>query len=318
VDPEAPPTAGAPGSLNGSWERGGRSATSAAIAGLLGVGLVYFYGQSFFLSVAILLSAQSRHIASKADALLPTMARMLEAMKNPVRVSLVVSQFLLMLIPTVWLVRRWHSSDVRGYLRLTQCSAAEVALASSAVLLFYPANAFLSQFLVRQLNIPPALLKANEALFRAGSGGELLFVLVAVALTPALCEEILFRGYVQRTLERTLGAKSILATGVVFGLYHLQPLGLLNLSLLGLVFGYFFFASRSLLPGMAAHFTNNAVAVLWLYAGETPWIASRAGGDLFPQLVLVATPLSACAVFLFSIVSRRRRLERESAPPFLA
>ena len=305
--------------LDGSWERGGRSPNSAAIAGLLGIGLVYFYGQSFFLSFAILLSASTRHIASGTDAFLPAMARMMEALKNPVRAALVLSQFLLMLLPTVWIVRRWHTAEVRAYVRFGPCSGAEIALAASAVLLFFPANAFLSDLLVRQLNIPPMLLKANESLFRAASLPEFLVVVAAIAVTPAICEETLFRGYVQRTLERTLGAKSILAAGVVFGLYHLQPLGLLNLSLLGIVFGYFFFASRSLLPGMAAHFTNNAVAALWLYAGESSWLASTGvTGNLAPWLVMVTTPLSALSVYLFARVSRRKRIEREAAPPFLA
>ena len=324
MEPDAAGGAGAPpgGSataFDGSWERGGRSPNSAAIAGLLGVGLVYFYGQSFFLSIALLLSASTRHIASGTDAFLPAMARMMEALKNPVRAALVLSQFLLMLIPTLWIVRRWHTADVRAYVRLKPCSAAEIALAAAAVVLFFPANTFLSEILVRQLNIPPMLLRANETLFRAGSGPELLFVVAAIAVTPAICEETLFRGYVQRTLERTIGAKSIVAAGVVFGLYHLQPLGLLNLSLLGLLFGYFFFASRSLLPGMAAHFTNNAVAVLWLYAGENSWITAADGvRGLSPVVVLVATPLSALAVYLFARVSRRKRIEREAAPPFLA
>ena len=313
--PPGPPA----GTLSGSWERGGRSPVSAAIAGLLGVGLVYFYGQSFFLSVAMLISGSTRHIASDTGAFLPAMARMMEAMKTPIRTALILSQFLLMLLPTFWIVKRWHTSDVRGYLRFGPCSAVEIALASAAVLLFFPANAFLSDLLVRQLHIPPLLLRANETLFRAKDPPELLFVVAAIAITPAICEETLFRGYVQRTLERTLGAKSIIATGVIFGLYHLQPLGLLNLSLLGLVFGYFFFTSRSLLPGMASHFTNNAVAVFWLYAGESSWLPSAGGlRDLYPAVVFVTTPLSALAVYLFARVSRRELIERESAPPFLA
>ena len=312
MEPEEPAGTAARGgqpetTLDGTWERGGRSSGSAAIAGLLGVGILYFYGQSFFLSFAVLLSAATRHVVADSDALLPKMAQMLELMKYPVRASLILSQFLLMLLPTLWIVRRWHSSGVRAYVRFSPCSGAEIALACAAVLLFFPANAFLSQILVRELNIPPMLLKANETLFRADSAPELLFVIAAVALTPAICEETLFRGYVQRTLERTIGAKSVIATGVVFGLYHLQPLGLLNLSLLGLVFGYFFFASRSLFPGMLAHFTNNLVAVLWLYAEESPQAASlTARHHLFPALVLVATPLSALAVYGFAMVSRRR------------
>jgi membrane protease YdiL (CAAX protease family) len=78
--------------------------------------------------------------------------------------------------------------------------------------------------------------------------------------------------------------------GVLFALYHMEPLGLLSLSLLGLVFGYFYFASGSLLPGMAGHFTNNFLVTLWLSLGATKVSA---------VVALCALPFALGAVYLF-------------------
>lgn len=89
-------------------------------------------------------------------------------------------------------------------------------------------------------------------------------VLFAVlALTPALCEELMFRGYLQRQVERKWGAAaSILIVGVVFGLYHLRPSQAIPLSVLGVYMGYVVWATGSLWAGVLVHLLNNGFAVL--------------------------------------------------------
>ena len=63
----------------------------------------------------------------------------------------------------------------------------------------------------------------------------LLFAISMLALTPAICEEVLFRGYIQRQAERSLGAwGGILFSGIIFGFYHLRLTQAVPLSLLGI------------------------------------------------------------------------------------
>ena len=108
-------------------------------------------------------------------------------------------------------------------------------------------------------------------------------VVVVVCVTPAICEETLFRGYVQRTLERRIGARSLFVAGILFGLYHMRPLDLISLSLFGIMVGFFAYRSKSLLPGIAAHFTNNLIVVLSLY--------KMSGGRPSTPLALFHVPL---------------------------
>jgi membrane protease YdiL (CAAX protease family) len=293
----------------GSWERSGRSLNAAALAGLLGVGVLYSYGQSALATAAIFAQGGTGTTYREGDSLFQWLAERAELAKNPIRFSLICSQLLLMLLPTLWIVRRWHTVHVREYVRLQWLPVRLVLLAALTTAFFFPANAYLSGLLVSALGVPKELIEINEKFLRASSSGEFLLLVVAIAVIPALCEETFFRGYAQRTFERTLGWKSVLLVGFLFGLFHVQPLGLFSLSGLGMLFGYFYFASRSLLPGMAAHFTNNAVTVFLAYSGVT------IGGVDFDRptgvTVLLTLPLALIALYAFHRTEKGRNAELE-------
>jgi hypothetical protein len=293
---------------NGTWEKSGRSLSAAALAGLLGIGIIYFYGQSFLAIIAVFSTRALRDPPNEANSMLEVLARSAEFTKTPLRISLTISQFLLMLLPTLWLVKHWHTPDVRSYLRLRSCPLAQVALAFAAAVLFFPFNVYISGLLTEMLNIPTEFVTIGQQIFTASTGGEFIFLIFVVAVTPAMCEEVLFRGYAQRTFERVLGWKSVLVVGILFGLYHMQPLGLFSLSGLGLIFGFLFFASRSILPGMVAHFTNNFLVVLSLYLSANGQAGPMEAGQVSPALVGISLPCSGAAMYIFYRLSEQARL----------
>ena len=96
----------------------------------------------------------------------------------------------------------------------------------------------------------------------------LLFAVSMLALTPAICEEVLFRGYIQRQAERSLGVwGGILFSGIIFGLYHLRLTQAIPLSMLGIFMAWLTWRTRSLWPAILVHFLNNGLAaVLGKYA----------------------------------------------------
>lgn len=107
-----------------------------------------------------------------------------------------------------------------------------------------------------------------KVLIHADSPGELLFVIIFVAVVPAIVEEMLFRGLIQRTFEKLMSpiVSSVLA-GTIFGLYHTNPFELVPLIGLGVFFGLLRYRSQSLVVPMVAHFLNNLMAVLATYYG---------------------------------------------------
>lgn len=129
---------------------------------------------------------------------------------------------------------------------------------------------------------------------------------IAFAIAPAIAEELVFRGVLARSLARRsittavpgcvprqgfprvtalplreCGGRSlptaIIASSLVFSLYHLLPAQVVATFPLGLALATLAVRSDSVLPGMLAHFLNNAV-VLIVSRNALPWLATAIDG----------------------------------------
>ena len=286
-----------PPEFEGSWERPDRSLTAAAFFGFLIIGVIYYYAQGF---LAMILVFSAGNITPHGTTFIEQMTNSVAALKTPVRYSLVFSEFLFMLLPTFWLVTHWHTKKFFTYVRLRRVGYMDVLLAILATVCFIPVSSFIADYFLKQINFPDFLGRINEELFTSYSGTEFILLICVVCVTPAICEETLFRGYIQRTLERSLGIKSIFIVGILFGLYHMEPLNLVSLSCLGIMIGFFYYRSKSLLPGMAAHFTNNALGITSMYKtpGGNPRIPFLSA-DVPTFLVVVGFVATAGLLYIY-------------------
>jgi sodium transport system permease protein len=109
----------------------------------------------------------------------------------------------------------------------------------------------------------------------------LVLSLIAIALAPAIGEEILFRGVLARGLAtRFIPAVAIVVSAVAFSLFHFSAIQAAPTFLLGLVYGYLALNARSCVPTMIAHFVNNSLAIL-VAQGSLPWFANALGYNTF-------------------------------------
>ena len=131
-------------------------------------------------------------------------------------------------------------------------------------------------------------------LVRVESLPELFFVVLVVAFVPAIVEELLFRGLIQKSLEKSLpGIQAAVLAGTIFGLYHFNPFAVIPLVGLGCYFGFLRYRSESIIIAMTAHFLNNTLAAVAVYFQmESEMIigakeaADRDIGAVLVQLVL--------------------------------
>jgi len=94
----------------------------------------------------------------------------------------------------------------------------------------------------------------------------LFFNIILIALIPAIGEELYFRGAVQRVIQPWKGIQvSIWITAIIFSTIHFQFYGFVPRMLMGAFFGYLLFWSKNLWFPVIAHFTNNAIAVIFYY-----------------------------------------------------
>ncbi len=103
--------------------------------------------------------------------------------------------------------------------------------------------------------------------------------LLLLAVLPAVCEEVAFRGYILTGLERGGSPTfAVAASALMFGMMHLILQQSLAASILGLILGLIALRSGSLFPGMLFHATNNALALTLANVAnqETPGPLARA------------------------------------------
>ncbi len=110
-----------------------------------------------------------------------------------------------------------------------------------------------------------------EKVLSLTSTKDLLLNLFFVALVPAVTEELIFRGTLQKMLgERFNSHAAVWITAIVFSAFHMQFFGFIPRIVLGALLGYFYVWSGSLYLPMVAHFINNALGVWagWLVANK--------------------------------------------------
>jgi hypothetical protein len=294
--------------FDGTWETRGRSPNTAAIAGLLGIGVLYFNAQIIIFIIGLLFTMAISPTPDDSGTFAERISATVRFYTPSMRISLIISQYLFMLLPTWLLVKRWHTAQVREYIRLKSNPAREIILAILATLAIIPTGAYIGNEFLRWFKFPDIFFKFYEELFTAHSLPEFLWLVFLVAMTPAICEEIFFRGYVQRTFERTIHSKSVLLVGVIFGLYHMQPLSLITLSILGIIFGFFYYRSQSLLPSMAGHFTNNFLAIFLYYKEIKIGGVNLATAEQIPlSWVLITLPMGIVLLYLYFKLTRNKQ-----------
>ncbi|MEI6594256.1 MAG: type II CAAX endopeptidase family protein [Bacteroidota bacterium] len=107
----------------------------------------------------------------------------------------------------------------------------------------------------------------TQAFIKTDSFGGLLINIIVVALIPAFCEELLFRGALQQFFVMCFKNKhvAVWTTAIIFSAFHMQFFGFLPRLTLGVFLGYMFAYSGSLWVSVIAHFINNLLALLASY-----------------------------------------------------
>jgi len=106
-------------------------------------------------------------------------------------------------------------------------------------------------------------MKMTILLLKTKNVFDFLINIMVIALLPAIGEELMFRGGVQRSFTRMFKNPhaAIWITAFIFSAIHLQFFGFFPRLFLGAAFGYIYLWTGSLWYAMLAHFLNNAYAV---------------------------------------------------------
>jgi len=163
----------------------------------------------------------------------------------------------------------------------------------------------------------------------------LISMLLAAAVTPAICEELVFRGYIQSQYKNYTIKKAAVINGLFFGIIHMNPQQFVYAFAMGIVFALMVHYTRSIRAAILSHFIVNGSQLTLIYiATRTQEMAYTANhytaaaaeyaiiplgeGELIitPEMMIIFTILfitlialffTPCAIILFrSFISHNR------------
>ncbi len=192
----------------------------------------------------------------------------------------VVQSFGLFIVPPFILAWLFHG-QISGYLKLDQqVNGASVIGVIVLVIVSLPLVNLIGAWNM-QMELPGWLsgveewmknaeenaTRLTEAFLEVETTGGLMFNLFMIALLPAVGEELLFRGVIQRIFTRWTHSHhwGIFISAFLFSSLHIQFYGFVPRLLLGVMFGYLLVWSGSMWLPIAAHFVNNGFAVIAMF-----------------------------------------------------
>jgi uncharacterized protein len=191
---------------------------------------------------------------------------------NLLRLFTMLGQIVLIFAPTLLLSRllsrKWQTVFPLRAPSWQESVAAVIALLSLQrifeVYMYFQDNIPIPDVIRKLIDpIRQMLDEMVKALLQSSSVHEFLFVVVVVALVPAIVEEFLFRGLVQKSFSRSMKPlPAALLTGTIFGLFHLNPFEAIPLIGIGCFLGFLRYKSASMVLPVLLHFLNNLLAVI--------------------------------------------------------
>lgn len=141
--------------------------------------------------------------------------------------------------------------------------------------------------------------------------GWLLFNLFFMAVIPAICEELLFRGALIGVLKLMVKNKHVVVvlSAIIFSAIHMQFFSFMSRFALGLVLGYAYVYSGSIIPAIVAHFVNNAISVTGYYFSDRSNI-SEVGSFNDPWLLAISS-LAAVLTIVWMQKYHKKHVEAE-------
>ncbi|HMS34507.1 MAG TPA: CPBP family intramembrane metalloprotease [Ignavibacteria bacterium] len=238
------------------------------------------------------------------------------------RLILTFAQFMFILFPSIILVML-QDNNLKETFRLKKPKMSVFLFAVLGILVIQP---FLQVYMYYQneliFNLPfgkefitqlkelfDTLESTTEKLVTANSVPEFIMIVVVIAVTPAICEEFLFRGLVFKNFEKMIPAsKAIFFTGLLFALFHFHPFNLIPLTVLGIFLTLVVYHSGSIYTAVVCHFLNNFISALavFIYGKDSFGTDTASNMTSEEQLQFLILGVISLSIFIFTVIMIRK------------
>lgn len=144
-----------------------------------------------------------------------------------------------------------------------------------------------------------------------------IWTFLIVGITGPILEEVLFRGIIlEGFLNRYKPGKAIFWSAMLFGLFHMNPWQFVPAFLIGLLLGYIYLKTRSLIPVIYIHMINNSFSYLMVYIfGEDVQSYRDIFTESLPYLMFLAVALlifAFCLSWLVMAIKQESQFNKET------
>jgi uncharacterized protein len=244
---------------------------------------------------------------------------------------LIISQHVsLFIIPGILLMIRLKNPLKIGYDELGKPAVSDILLVILLTICLFPVTGITGEF-NSGLKLPEWFsgvenwIKERENMTERvfditladHSAGIVILNLIMLAVLPAIGEELIFRGILQKIFERMFksGHIGVWVTAFIFSFAHFQFFGFLPRLILGLSFGYLFLWSGRLFLPVIAHFINNFAATLIGLSTDNDHLSVQNDYNIWAQLAIFILALIPVLIIMnrFRENARTQKLQEHSS-----
>ncbi|MEM9368814.1 MAG: ABC transporter permease subunit/CPBP intramembrane protease [Planctomycetota bacterium] len=216
----------------------------------------------------------------------------------------------LILAPTL-LMATVMTTSLRSSLRLRWPSWRVWPVVAVLSLALHPFYLLLASWISQLYPVSAEATASMKPFAEAISSAPLASVIFLMALVPALCEELAFRGFIFGGLVRNNSPwRAVLVTAVMFGVSHGVLQQSISASFMGVLLGWIALRTGSVLPGIWIHLVNNALSVSFerVASLDSPLLdrivtTTAAGPSYAPLWTAICFAVSGLCVLLLIRVS---------------
>lgn len=184
------------------------------------------------------------------------------------RIGLIVTEGGLILLPTLYFIQK-NRRSFRLVLSLNPVSLQIIVLTMLITIPFRICSFLISAIVQTVFPMPDFILRSLEHMYAElmfpSNSVEFILSLLGIVFMAAICEEVMFRGFLLQTfLKRKSAWGAIVITAIGFALYHLDPWAIPEIIVIGIFLGWLVVRTGSIFPAMIAHASFNFLGIILL------------------------------------------------------
>lgn len=176
--------------------------------------------------------------------------------------GLLITEYILVLLPNI-LFLKVQGISLKEVLRLNRIGFRNIGLIILITIFSYPLVVFINAIFLGIISIFKEVIP--NTLPAPADDIQYIYSFFVMAISPGICEEIMFRGTIMSAYHRLGRKKAIIISALLFGIFHFTLFNFIGPIILGLIFGIMVYKTNSIYSSIIGHTLNNGIAVTLLY-----------------------------------------------------